>query len=221
MAAAQKWQPTEDKVMDADEIKALRDSLERRALADIKHGRATGVVRWAVVDVALTAGLRVAEIAALKVQDVHLTGRQPNLTVRHGKGDRKRVIPLSGPLSGLREHLKELLEWKGIVGQPTDANEPLFATTLRGRWKHYTPDALQNSFKIALEHAGISMEKYSIHCARHTAATFLYKRTKNLRLVQKILGHSSPSVTAHYAAIVNGWEALDEAEEAGLYDEDT
>jgi len=99
-------------------------------------------------------------------------------------------------------------------------NAPLFATRLKGEWKHYTPDALQNGFKVALTQAGIPPEKYSIHCARHTAATFLYKRTKNLRLVQNILGHSSPSVTAHYAAIVNGWEALDEAGESGLYEED-
>jgi integrase len=39
------------------------------------------------------------------------------------------------------------------------------------------------------------------HDARHTNATMLYEATTDLRLVQRQLGHSSPSITAVYADV--------------------
>jgi len=212
------WKPDESSVMDPEEIRRLRDVLRGQAAEDLAKGRRTAVVRWAVVDLALTAGLRVSEIAALGVGDVRLTGSKPQLTVRSGKGGKKRTIPLSGPLSELKEHLAAFMDWKGHAKEPTDPDAPLFASSYKGRWRHYSTFALKRMFKVALQDAGIPPERYSIHCARHTALTFLYQRTKNLRLVQDIAGHSSPAVTAHYAAIVNSWESLGEAGDKPLYD---
>jgi site-specific recombinase XerD len=40
----------------------------------------------------------------------------------------------------------------------------------------------------------------SCHCLRHTFATNIYRSTQDLRLTQELLGHSSPAVTAIYAA---------------------
>jgi integrase len=40
-----------------------------------------------------------------------------------------------------------------------------------------------------------------LHDARHTAATLLYEASQDLRLVQKQLGHSRPSITAVYADV--------------------
>jgi len=212
------WKPDESKIMDLDEVKRLRNVLRGRAVVDLAKGRRTGVVRWAVVDLALTAGLRVSEIAALSVGDLRENGSRPQLTVRQGKGGKKRTIPLSGPLANLKTHLAEFVEWKRHAKQPTDPDSPLFAAQMHGEWRHYTPDALKYQFKQALSEAGIDSARYSIHCARHTALTYLYKLTKNLRLVQDIAGHSSPTTTAHYARIVNGWEDLEAFGNGGLYD---
>jgi integrase len=44
--------------------------------------------------------------------------------------------------------------------------------------------------------------KYSIHSARHTYGTHLYHATKNLRYVQKQLGHSNITMTSIYADIL-------------------
>jgi integrase len=43
----------------------------------------------------------------------------------------------------------------------------------------------------------------SIHTARHTIAVHLLGKTKNLRQVQKQLGHSTPAVTANMYADVS------------------
>jgi site-specific recombinase XerC len=41
--------------------------------------------------------LRIGEVAALDAGDVRLTQRTGELVVRHGKGDRRRVVPLARP----------------------------------------------------------------------------------------------------------------------------
>ncbi len=46
-------------------------------------------------------------------------------------------------------------------------------------------------------------EEYSIHCARHTLAVHLLKKTGNLRQVQKQLGHTSLVTTANMYADVS------------------
>jgi len=61
---------------------------------------------------------------------------------------------------------------------------------------------LQKQFKEAIINAGLP-DHYSIHFCRHTFATYLLASTKNLRLVQKQLRHSSPSVTAVYADVTH------------------
>ena len=58
----------------------------------------------------------------------------------------------------------------------------------------------KKEFKKATENVRLP-DHYSIHSCRHTFATYLLANTKNLRLVQKQLRHSSPSVTAVYADV--------------------
>jgi site-specific recombinase XerD len=57
------------------------------------------------------------------------------------------------------------------------------------------------SFKQAIKKAKLP-EHYSIHCARHTYATYLLHDTGNLRYVQKQLGHAQLAMTALYADVL-------------------
>ena len=57
-----------EKYMDAKEVKQLRTVTEAKAIVDLKKGRVSGVHIWMLVDLALSTGLRVSEIAALKIQ---------------------------------------------------------------------------------------------------------------------------------------------------------
>jgi site-specific recombinase XerD len=66
---------------------------------------------------------------------------------------------------------------------------------------HFATSALQYSFKKALEEANLPMH-YSIQSARHTYATLLLARSKNIRFVQRQLGHASLSMTSLYADVL-------------------
>ncbi len=66
--------------------------------------------------------------------------------------------------------------------------------------KPYSTRTLQYAFKVSLKEAGLP-QYYSIHACRHSYGTYLYQKTKNLRLVQKQLGHSSITTTTVYADV--------------------
>jgi integrase len=48
---------------------------------------------------------------------------------------------------------------------------------------------------------GLDPTKYGTHSMRRTKATMIYRRTKNLRAVQLLLGHSKLESTVRYLGI--------------------
>ena len=48
---------------------------------------------------------------------------------------------------------------------------------------------------------GLSADDYGTHTLRRTKATLIYKRTKNLRAVQLLLGHTKLESTVRYLGI--------------------
>lgn len=83
------------------------------------------------------------------------------------------------------------------MDEPLDKNDFLLVSS---HGKSYSTRALQYAFKVSLTEAGLP-KYYSIHSLRHSYGTYLYQRTKDLRLVQKQLGHSSIATTTIYADV--------------------
>ena len=52
-----------------------------------------------------------------------------------------------------------------------------------------------------VEAAGLDSSAYGTHSMRRTKATLIYKRTKNLRAVQLLLGHTKLESTVRYLGI--------------------
>ncbi|MBN2611763.1 MAG: site-specific integrase [Bacteroidales bacterium] len=187
---------TPEDFFNRDERKLIMKTCREFAELDLLKGRQTWPVRFMLVDLALYSGLRVAEIAALKIEDLHLTGNDPFLIVRNGKRGKKRTVYFDKQLA---KHLNQFIDYKAkSLKQSIELNAPLFS----GREdKHSPPITLMKSFKKAVITAGIRKE-LSIHSARHTYATFLLHDTGNLRYVQQQLGHSNISMTSIYASIL-------------------
>lgn len=193
------------KYMSIEEVKQLRTVTEARAIVDLKAGRVSGVLGWMVVDIALSTGLRVSEIARLGVEAIDL--KRGCLSVMRAK-KRKKNVPESLAIGReLADHLREYLTWRscrladfnGSLPKNVSADKgPLFV----GCRGPLTGQGLQRIWKAAIRRAGLPSE-LSIHSARHTLAVCLLRKTGNLRMVQKQLGHSSPVVTASMYADVS------------------
>jgi integrase/recombinase XerD len=156
-----------------------------------RKGRQLAVRDYTILELALGTGLRVSEICNLKLEDLNLMRGQNSLIVRHGKGDKLRQVKFSNKLKAL---IIKYLDYR-------DKDSPyLFYSE---RQEKMTTSAIQRVFKKYAKKAGLS-ERYSIHSLRHTYATRLYRSSEyNLRMVQKQLGHSSPSISAIYADVID------------------
>jgi integrase len=76
-----KWTLDRQKFLSEAEVKKLRRVVEDKALADLHKGRTTWPRFWMVIDLAAGAGLRVSEIANLKVENLYLNAREPRIRV--------------------------------------------------------------------------------------------------------------------------------------------
>jgi len=149
-----------------------------------------------LVDLALNTGLRVSEILRLKLSDVDL--KRGSLSIIRSKKKRKKVEILAISKE-LVKHLKQYFALMTVDKRLVDEeNGKLFI----GKRGPITTQGLQVMWKAAVKRAGLP-RSITIHCARHTLAVHLLKKTKNLRLVQKQLGHASPVITAALYADVS------------------
>jgi integrase/recombinase XerD len=145
------------------------------------------------LDLALGAGLRVSEIATLRIGNLYLNEKETRLRVT-GKGRKERDVFIS---FNLMRHLSDYLLWKRLMAEPMDLEAFVLVSSHR---KPYSTRTLQYAFKVCLRVAGLP-SYYSIHACRHSYGTLLYRNTKNLRLVQKQLGHSSITTSTVYADV--------------------
>ena len=191
------WIVSPEKFLTPDEVRTLRKALaDAAALARVKGNQAP-VRDQLIIELALGTGLRVSEMASLKVEDLFLKKGQNSLHVRNGKGGKDRLVQFSVALKTL------ILDYLNYRKSPSPY---LFASE---RGNQITASGIQQLFKKWVKKAGLP-KQYSIHSLRHTYATRLYKAScYNLRLVQKQLGHSSVSTTQVYADTSS--EDVDEA----------
>lgn len=191
------WVLEPSKFLSKEEAKKLLEEARDRAEVAFAKRQKTPVRDYLIIDLALSTGLRVMEIAQLNCGDVFIRDGISSLLVRNGKCSKRRLVRFG---ESLKDHLNEYMLWKQNVGEPTGPSDPLFLSSNTGC--HLTTRAMQKAFKRTAVKAGLSAH-YSIHCLRHTYACQLYKASGyNLRLVQKQLGHSSIHTTEVYADVM-------------------
>ena len=196
--ASFEWVLDEGKYLKKREVEKLMNTVEQRKQEAVAKARKVQVRDWFVINLAMLTGLRVQELADLNCGDFHIGNGVSSLIVRHGKGNKQRVVKFNGKL---KKAFLEYIDWKEKVDEPTDSENPLILSS--NTKKHITTRALEKMFKRCVEKAGIN-DSYSIHSLRHTYACHLYKASRyNLRLVQKQLGHSSTKVTEVYVDVLN------------------
>ena len=147
---------------------------------------APGLKYKAALSVAYGAGLRAAEVIALKIGDID--SKRMVIRVEQGKGRKDRNVMLS-------PHLLELLRawWKAARPQGW-----LFPG--RDRVQPMTTRQLNRACHAAAHIAEIQ-KRVSLHTLRHSFATHLLEQNIDIRVIQVLLGHAKLDTTALYTRV--------------------
>lgn len=125
-------------------------------------------------------GMRRQEIAGLERADILETLEEPALIVSRGKGSRERVVPLNP------------LVWDALVAFGLPRRGPVF----RGPdGQALRPETIGQEVATFLRAHGVDA---TCHQLRHTFGTEVYQASRDIRLVQELLGHASVTTTAIY-----------------------
>jgi integrase/recombinase XerD len=174
----------------------LNEDEQEALLQQPNPNRRTGLRSLCLLRLMLNTGLRAAEVLNLKVSDIDWQGGK--VMVREGKGKKDRTLWIGAA------DLKLLKKW--LKYQAKLPESAFLFTTSDG--KRLQDRYLRCMVKRLAKQAGIDKDVHP-HMLRHTFATDLLRKTKNLRLAQKALGHAQITSTQIYTHIVD-----DELEEA-------
>ena len=153
---------------------------------------APGLKHKAALGTAYGAGLRVSEVAALKVDDIDST--RMLIRVEQGKGRKDRNAMLSS-------QLLELLRLWWREGKRRGLMLPhgwLFPG--RSSLEPISTRQLNRAVHEAAEAAGIR-KRVTPHTLRHSFATHLLEQDVDIRVIQVLLGHAKLDTTALYARV--------------------
>lgn len=205
-------------VLSVDEIRMLFVNMDgkERLIAELLYG----------------AGLRLMELARLRVKDIDFAAK--TIFVRRGKGDKDRstVLPdtvaerLQVHLSAVKAvHDHDLVAGHGAVCLPDALDRKYPAAAKEWGWQyvfpaaslsvdprsgtvrrhHISDSAIQAAMKSAVKKAGI-VKHATVHTLRHSFATHLLMNGVNLREIQSLLGHKSIETTMIYTHVLRGME---------------
>lgn len=158
-----------------------------------KHRRGRSELRKrqdiAVVELLFNGGLRVGEIANLSRAQIDFDSAS---ILVHGKGARERLVPIVSP-----ELKKALLNYLASHPAGSEQNRRFFTNPRTGR--ALTEDAIRRIVRRLAQAAELG--RVTPHMFRHTFATLLLERGADLRVIQRLLGHSSIVTTTIYAQV--------------------
>jgi site-specific recombinase XerD len=104
--------------------------------------------------------------------------------IKNAKGKKDRIVPLSQTvLELLREYWREYKPKEYLFNGQTN--------------NKYSTGSCQKIYKRYIDNTS------SIHTLRHSSATNLLENGTDLRIIQKILGHSSSKTTEIYTHVLN------------------
>ncbi len=133
---------------------------------------------------AYSAGLRVSEIVALKINNID--SKRMMIHIQGAKGKKDRMVPLSIVLlTMLRKYYKEY-QPKNYLFEGQFGNA-------------YSARSVQEVLQIAKQK--VTNKAGGVHMLRHSYATHLMESGTDIRIIQSLLGHNSIRTTMLYTHV--------------------
>ncbi len=176
-----------EKLPDVLSISQVTELLDRAPCDTAKSLR-----NRAILEVLYGCGLRVGELAGLNRGDLFLSDNFMRVV---GKGDKERIVPISGMAHALlARYLEESRpELTKQYAKPTSA---VFLNMRGGRLTRQSVHAIVRDAGLV-----IGVKDLHPHTLRHSFATHMLEGGADLRVIQEILGHADISTTQVYTHV--------------------
>ena len=169
-------------------VEPIKDKLQVKALEEYLASYSKR--NQLIFAIGVNTGLRVSDILGLNVSDVK---NKIYVEIRERKTKKYKRFPLNDKLKRLiREYLKEREKNYAVGG-----GEPLF---IGKKYHRLNRSQVYRFLNDACEELGLKIN-VGTHTMRKTFGYHHYKQNNDVALLQKILNHSSPSITLRYIGI--------------------
>ena len=167
--------------MQKDEVQRFIEAIEEYPLSAKISAR-----NKLIIKIILYTGIRVSEAININMKDFNKDNEVYIIQVR-GKGNKPRVVMIKETI--IKKHLNEWLSIKCCQ------NDLLFCNQ---QGNPLSQSYIRRIVEKILLSVGIRKEKNGAHMLRHTFATLLYQKSKDLILVQESLGHADIKTSRIY-----------------------
>jgi integrase/recombinase XerD len=150
-----------------------------------------GTRNRALLTFMIQTGVRSEEVRLISINDI-MFGSTPQVHIRHGKGRKRRVLPLKP------ETVVELQRWLQIRDGGPDG--PFFLSTRRGTLSDDALGLIVHSAMADLleKHPVLAQKNITPHKLRHTAAMAMYEDGVSIETLSLWLGHANVATTMRY-----------------------
>jgi integrase/recombinase XerD len=176
----------------------LKPDEMRRLLAVPNVQTVIGFRDRAIMEVFWSSAPRLSELCAVAVDDLNFD--EGLLTIRAGKGQTERVLPIGeGALAWSREYLRAV---RPLLRQHRrSSNNPTLFLNRSGQ--PMTKGGWEAKMKVYTTRARLD-PLFTTHSFRHQLASDMLRNGADLRHIQKMLGHESLVTTQRYLHVVKG-----------------
>lgn len=171
-----------------EQIKTLLDSIKETGVTRLR-------LKTAIVCL-FSSACRVSELISLNISDINFETGISEIRVKGGKLLRIIFNPMS------RKYIKKYLKMR------KDGHEALFVTYHSDSPKRWQLNDLERSLRNQGRKVGIKVHPHKL---RRSAATFMFQNNVPLPVVQRYLGHSSPSITEKFYLGDSSFDSVIEA----------
>ena len=147
----------------------------------------------AMFKLAIDSKLRSCDLVRLKVKDV-----LPGSTLQSRASIVQQKTHQSVQFEITEHTFQSLGEWIRLAGVKHD--DYLFKSRLRGS-EHLSTRQYARIVESWVVEIGLDPTAYGTHLLRRTKASLIYKKTKNIRVVQLLLGHKKLESTVRYLGV--------------------
>jgi len=181
--------------------KSLTEDEVERLLAQPDVGTPRGVRDRAMLEVFYSTGIRLEELAALRLEDIDLAGGV--VRVNHGKGGKDRVVPMGEEAAYyLKAYLNNVRP--GLLKARPNPSYAVVTLDIPQVWVRMRGAVPVSSQMVEVwvrcygKKAGL---KVNPHLLRHSFATHMVRHGADIAVVSKMLGHSNLRTTQGYVKV--------------------